>query len=95
MGDPIDDLANSAILSQSCLGGINLRVRYVFLPLPPAFADNQIVPWTVAIPTMASTAWPGAGRKALYPRTVQHVRQRAQFSKKPGSLIEKFFQSSV
>ena len=95
MRDPVDDLANSAILSQSRLGGIDLRVRYVFLPLPPVFADNQIVPWTVAMTAMASTAGPGADRVAIHPRAVQHTRKCSQLSKKPSPLIEKFLQSFV
>ena len=91
MSDSVDDLSNSAILSQSCLGGIDLRVRYVFLPLPSSFVDNQIVPGTVSITTVASTARPGADREPLHPRAVQHMRQCAQLGKQPGSLIEKFF----
>ena len=74
MRDPVEDLSSSAILAHSILSGIHLRVRYVFLPLPSAFADNQIVPGTVSITVVASTTRPGTDREALHPRTVQHVR---------------------
>ena len=68
MCDPVDDLTNSAILSQSRLGGIDLRVRHIFLSLPSPFADNQIVPWAVAMTAMASTAGP----KRVPPRERAH-----------------------
>jgi len=74
MGDTVDDLTNSAILGQSRLSGSRLRVRYVFLSLSPAFADNQIVPGAVTMTLVTPTARPGADREPLYPRAVQHVR---------------------
>jgi len=83
------------MLGQPGLSGRHLRVRYVFLPLPPAFADNQVVSRAVPIPPMTSTAGPGANREPLHPGTVQYAGKRSQFGKKPGSLVQKFFQSFV
>lgn len=92
MCDPLDDLSRSAILAHASLSGIHLRVRNVLLSLPSVFANNQVVPGTVSLTVVTSTARPGADREALHPRAVQHVRERAKFIKQPSSLITKFFE---
>ena len=85
---PVDDLTNSLILGQTRLGSGDLRVGYVFLPLPSLRADDQIMSRPVAFPPMTPTVGSRAYREAFHPGAMQHVRQLAKLSKKHGALVQ-------